>query len=85
MVGPAPVGNDKLNARLKILNAAYAQEENALDIPYIEIFSHLILDQKYLQESKKNDGYHSGSNGYSAITKIIGVSNDGRFRQTTNI
>jgi acyl-CoA thioesterase I len=85
MVGPAPVGDDELNTRLRILSAAYAQEAKALGIPYIEVFSPLVLDQKYLQESKINDGYHPGSYGYSAIAGVIGAANEWWFGKTGNI
>lgn len=71
MVGPAPVGDDDLNQRIKMISNAYALETKLLGIPYIEIFSHLIDDPRYLLESKKNDGYHPMSYGYTAIANII--------------
>ena len=80
MVGPAPVGDADLNTRLKALSEAYAQLAKALGIPYIEVLSHLISDQKYLQESKENDGYHPKSYGYTAISNIILGSNNWWFR-----
>jgi len=74
MIGPAPVGDEDLNSRIQTISAAYAQEAELLSIPYIEVFSHLISDQKYIAESKKNDGFHPKSYGYSAIFKVIAES-----------
>ena len=80
MIGPAPVGDEQLNVRLKEISAAYAQEAASLGVPYIEIFSHLISDQKYLQESKNNDGYHPKSDGYTAIANIVSASTNWWFK-----
>lgn len=80
MVGPAPVGDDELNHRIEAISSAYSQEANVLGIPFIEVFSHLVSDQKYLQESKKNDGYHPRSYGYAAIANIIVASNHWWFK-----
>jgi len=71
MVGPAPVGDTDLNDRIKMVSEGYALAAAALNIPYIEVFSHLISDQKYILESKNNDGYHPKSYGYNAITRVI--------------
>jgi lysophospholipase L1-like esterase len=71
LVGPAPVGDGDLNIRLKSLSAAYQQTAASLGIPYIEVFSKLITNQQYLQESSSNDGYHPKSDGYAAIAHII--------------
>ncbi len=82
LIGPAPVGDEELNSRLKVLSAAYAQVAAELGIPFVEIFSHLIANQQYLQESRKNDGYHPRSFGYTAIANIIAASNFWWFSQT---
>jgi acyl-CoA thioesterase I len=80
MVGPAPVGDDNLNHRLKNISAAYAQEAQKLGIPYIELFSHLADNRRYLLESRNNDGYHPMSYGYAAIANIIRKSDQWWFR-----
>ena len=80
MVGPAPVGDDALNRRIKSVSAAYAHEAKALGIPYIEVFSHLVNDHQYLQESKNNDGYHPKSYGYTEISNIIQASDAWWFK-----
>lgn len=84
MVGPAPVGDAELNSRIKDISAAYAQEAGALGIPFIEVFSHLISDRQYLQESRENDGYHPRSYGYAAIANIIRSSANWWFGQAHN-
>ena len=81
MVGPAPVGDADLNTRLKSLSDAYAQQAKALNIPFIEIYTHLVADRKYLQESKHNDGYHPKSYGYNAIADIVCTSGNWWFEQ----
>ena len=82
MIGPAPVGDDDLNSRIKAISEVYAQEARALGIPFIEVFSHLVSDQRYLHESKNNDGFHPRSHGYTAIANIIAASDNWWFRQT---
>lgn len=80
MVGPAPVGDDDLNRSLKNISAAYALEAKAIGIPYIEVFSQLADNQRYLLESRNNDGYHPMSYGYAAIANIIRRSDQWWFR-----
>jgi lysophospholipase L1-like esterase len=84
MVGPPPVGDAELNSRIKTISAAYAQEASALGIPFIDVFSPLVTDRQYLQESRNNDGLHPRSYGYSAIARIIGAANDWWFKQTAD-
>ncbi len=74
MVGPAPVWDDELNGRIKYISSAYAKIAEENGIPFIEIFSHLIADQEYLQQSKSNDGYHPASQGYAKLANIIAAS-----------
>ncbi len=71
LVGPAAVGDAALNSRLAPLNAAYQQAAMRIDIPFIDIFTHLAADSAYLAESQANDGLHPRSSGYNRIATLV--------------
>ena len=80
LVGPPPVGDEELNTRLHSLSAAYQQKAISLGVPYIDVFSKLITNQQYLQESRSYDGYHPKSDGYAAIAKVIANDDNWWFK-----
>ena len=71
MVGPPPVSDEQMNSRIADISTAYAYEAQALTVPYIDIYSLLLVNQRYLKESAENDGSHPASYGYSEIASII--------------
>ncbi len=82
-VGPPPVEDDEQNERIRHLSEAYAAEAEALNVPYVDLFTPLVDDPSYRREISRNDGAHPGSGGYSKIAHIIGASPDWWFRERT--
>ncbi len=74
LVGPPPIDDDEQNTRIKAISDAYEQEANLLNVPFIELYSSLIMDNEYKKEIIENDGAHPQSKGYSKIANIIGSS-----------
>jgi acyl-CoA thioesterase I len=74
VVGPPPVDGNDQNEKIKVLSEAFAQETEALDVPYIDLFSSLVSDAAYKQEVSSNDGSHPKSSGYAKMAQIVGSS-----------
>ena len=79
MVGPAPVEYNDQNERIKALSQSFAHEAALLNVPYIDLFSSLVTDEKYMQDVSSNEGcypkgFHPTSSGYSIIAEIVGLS-----------
>ncbi len=74
MVGPPPIDDDIQNERIKAISKAYEKEANLLNVPFIELYSSLIIDDAYKKEISKNDGAHPKSSGYKKIAGIVGSS-----------
>lgn len=79
MVGPPPVIDEKHNLRISLLNNALQKKAKKLGIPFIELFSHILNDEKYKQEITENDGAHPGREGYEKLAKIISSSENWWF------
>ncbi len=80
MVGPPPIAEYEQNIRIREISKAFANEAQLLDVPYIELFESLSLDEEYKKELLEGDGAHPGSQGYSKITTIISSSSSWWFR-----
>ncbi len=74
LVGPPPIDDDEQNTRIKAISEAYEQEANLLNVPFIELYSSLIMDNTYKKEIIENDGAHPQSKGYLKIANIIASS-----------
>lgn len=74
MVGPPPVAEDGQNARIQAVSSAFAREAKTLGVPYVDLFSVLVLDDAYKLEISGNDGAHPRSDGYSKMAHLIGSS-----------
>lgn len=74
LVGPPPVADDDQNARIESLSARFAREAVRAKVPYIELYSVLVVDRAYREAVASNDQAHPRSGGYLKIAKIIGAS-----------
>lgn len=79
LVGPPPVEDNVQNERINTLSQAFAHEAMVFNVPYIELFSPLISDEKYKRDVSNNDGcypkgFHPSSGGYSKIAEIVSLS-----------
>jgi acyl-CoA thioesterase I len=79
MVGPPPVSEDDQNARILTISSAFAREARALTVPFIDLFSPLVLDKDYKREVTNNDGAHPRSAGYLKMANIVAASADWWF------
>jgi len=80
MVGPPPIADDEQNIRIREISKAFTNEAQLLDVPYIELFEGLSLDEGYKKELLEGDGAHPRSQGYSKITTLISSSSSWWFR-----
>ena len=80
MVGPPPIADNKQNIRIREISKGFANEAKLLDVPYIELFEDLYLDEEYKSELLNGDGAHPKSKGYSKITDIISSSSNWWFQ-----
>lgn len=71
MLGPPPVGENEQNERISALSQVFAEEAQVFGVPYIDLFTPLVLDVGYKREILKNDGFHPRSIGYKKIARII--------------
>lgn len=79
MVGPPPVEDNAQNERIRVLSKAFAYEAEALDVPYIDLYSSLACNEKYKRDVRTNHGcypkgFHPTSSGYSMIAEIVSLS-----------
>lgn len=79
LVGPPPVDDDNHNARIESLSGRFADEAARAGVPYIEIYSQLVVDRAYRQAVSNNDGAHPTSGGYSRMADVVGRSADWWF------
>lgn len=71
MVGPPPIDDDEQNERIKVTSEAYEYEAKSLGVPFIKLYSSLIIDDEYKREISENDGAHPKCKGYSKMADII--------------
>ena len=78
-VGPPPVADTEHNERIMALSNAFMEEAGAQGVPYIDLFSPLVSDARYMLEVRGNDGSHPSARGYEKMTNIILASADWWF------
>jgi len=81
MVGPPPVNDDDQDQRINALSSAYAAIAAELEVPFIDLFSALALDESYSAEISGNDSFHPGSEGYIKMANIIASSGSWWFKR----
>lgn len=79
MVGPPPVEDNDQNKRINALSQSFAREAALLNVPYIDLFSALVVDERYKRDVSSNEvchpkGFHPTSKGYSKIAEIVSSS-----------
>lgn len=76
VVGPPPVGDDDMRARVESLDAAFADVCKNRDVTYIPTFSAL-AHRKPWQDARADDGLHPNQTGYGLLAHV--VLNDGWY------
>jgi acyl-CoA thioesterase-1 len=81
VVGPPPVGDDEQNTRIEALSRQFAIAAKADDVPFIDLFSTLSADRRYLEMVRENDGAHPRADGYDQIARLVSSSPCWWFRE----
>jgi lysophospholipase L1-like esterase len=81
VVGPPPVGDDEQNTRIEALSRQIAITTNTHDVPFIDLFSMLSADHRYLEMVRENDGAHPQADGYARIARLVSSSPYWWFRE----
>jgi lysophospholipase L1-like esterase len=71
MVGPPPILEEEQNQRIARLSQQFALVSEALEIPYLEIFTPLRRVKEWQEEIASNDGAHPRSAGYTVLAGLI--------------
>jgi lysophospholipase L1-like esterase len=71
MVSPPPIGDAEQNQRIADLSQEFALICQELNVPYLDVFSHLINSHIWLEEVKNHDGAHPQSLGYLEFAQIV--------------
>jgi lysophospholipase L1-like esterase len=71
MVGPPPIDDAGVNARLRALEPRLAALCGELAIPFLPVLEPLLADPHWIAEARAGDGAHPGSNGYAAMAALV--------------
>ncbi len=74
MVGPPPVYDPAMNARVKRINLVFKEFCLKARVPYIDIYSPLMDDVQYRRDLVQGDRVHPSGRGHAKIFDLI--SND---------
>jgi len=71
MVGPLPICDPEVDARIAALSAAFAPVCAALGVAYLEVFHHAANSADWAREVAAGDGAHPNVLGYSIIGDAV--------------
>jgi lysophospholipase L1-like esterase len=71
VVGPALVGDEAQNARIRSLSQAMADECRELAVPYVDVAGPLTGDARWLAEVRAGDGAHPAATGYDRLAELV--------------
>lgn len=71
MVGPPPIDDEAVNARIAALSEALARVCAPLDVPYLDVFTPLVGHAVWRRETALGDGAHPGAAGYEALADLV--------------
>ncbi len=71
MVGPGPVADEAVNARIASLDAALSAVADAAGVPYRSVYAALRADPTWMAEVARWDGAHPGAAGYAVLAKLV--------------
>ncbi|WP_116951297.1 GDSL-type esterase/lipase family protein [Jiangella endophytica] len=70
VVGPPPVGDDAMVARIGELDAAWSRLCERRDVPYVETFGPLAAKAAW-QTARADDGLHPDQTGYGLLAYLV--------------
>ena len=71
MIGPPPIADVAVNARIDDLNGALRATAARLAVPYCDVFATLRADRAWMADVAAWDGAHPGASGYAALARLI--------------
>lgn len=71
MVGPPPVANQGVCARVEALDEALLALCGRLRVPFIDVFRPLAADGLWQAEARAWDGAHPGAGGYQQMADLV--------------
>jgi acyl-CoA thioesterase-1 len=71
LVGPSPLPEEKVRARLVLLDKALAALCSRIGVPYCPVLDGLMATPVWLDEARVGDGAHPGAAGYRQLADII--------------
>lgn len=71
MVGPPPIDDAGVNARLRALDPRLATLCAELAVPYLPVLEKLLADPHWIAEARTGDGAHPGAKGYAAMAALV--------------
>lgn len=71
MVGPPPMADPGVSARLEGLNETFKLLAARLKIPFIDVFQPLAADGLWRNEALEWDGAHPGAGGYQRMADLV--------------
>lgn len=70
-VGPPPIADDVVNARVESLSGALVSLCSELDVPCLTVFQPLSEADIWKREVAEGDGAHPGAGGYGLLAEMV--------------
>ncbi|MDC7122780.1 GDSL-type esterase/lipase family protein [Cellulomonas fimi] len=83
VVGPPPIADDDVDARLVALDAHLHVTAAAVDVPYVPTVGSLLDDPVWRAEVAAGDGAHPGAAGYARLAALVRPSWDALVEDLT--
>lgn len=71
MVGSPPVACGEQNSRIADLSEQFSLVSQALNVPYLDVFTPLKMSATWMTEAAANDGAHPRASGYSELADLV--------------
>jgi lysophospholipase L1-like esterase len=71
MIGPPPLLDEEVNQRIASLSQHLAGVCEAINVPYLEVFTALEHAPLWKQEIASNDGAHPRAAGYALLAQLV--------------
>lgn len=71
MIGPPPIADEAVNARIDDLNGTLAAAAARFAVPYCDVFAAFRADAVWMRDVAAWDGAHPGAAGYTALARLV--------------
>ncbi len=71
MIGPTPIAEADVNARVRELIPALSAACRELGVPFLDVFDRLEASSTWMREIAQGDGAHPGRGGYEALAALV--------------